>query len=112
MMWRPLSDNFNYFVCYINLILDFTWINFNLFSGGTYSTRKQAVTSKKTIHPDYNDKTLKNDICILHFDEDLPLDKNHNMACLPNPSDQPAPGTECYIAGYGYTGEFRCYFIF
>jgi len=71
--------------------------------GGTYSTRKQAITSKKTIHPDYNDETLENDICILHFDEDLPLDKNHNMACLPNPSDQPAPGTDCYIAGYGYT---------
>ena len=75
----------------------------HLQGGGT--KRKKAVTSKRTIHPGYNDGTLENDICILHFDEDLPLDKNHNMACLPNPSDQPAPGSECYIAGYGYQGE-------
>ena len=55
-------------------------------------------------HPEKKDQTLQNDICILHFNADLPLDKNRNMACLPNPFDEPSPGSECYIAGYGYTG--------
>jgi len=69
-----------------------------------YGPNEQKVTaSKKEVHPNYNSKTLTHDICILEFNEALPLDKDANPACLPHKDDRPLYGTECYIAGYGYT---------
>ena len=36
------------------------------------------TASKKEVHPNYNSKTLTHDICILEFNEALPLDKDAN----------------------------------
>lgn len=62
-----------------------------------------VIATRKLIHPNYNANTLTHDICILEFNQSLLLDKNANPACLPHKDDRPIYGTECFIAGYGYT---------
>ena len=71
--------------------------------GERLSGTVQVFQATKIIrHPRYDDSTLVNDICILEFEEELPLDSRVNPACLPNPEDRPLPGQECFIAGWGY----------
>jgi len=62
-----------------------------------------VIANRKIIHPNYNSQTLTHDICILEFNQSLMLDQNANPACLPPKDDRPIYGTECFIAGYGYT---------
>ncbi|XP_072042749.1 LOW QUALITY PROTEIN: trypsin-like [Amphiura filiformis] len=52
-------------------------------------------------HPDYNDRTLDNDICLLKLDGQVTFDDYKSVACLP--SGLVADGTDCVVTGWGAT---------
>lgn len=56
------------------------------------------------MHEEYNKETLVNDICILKFPP-MRLNKFAAPACLPADGQHPAPGTLCWAAGWGKTGD-------
>ncbi|XP_032672431.1 phenoloxidase-activating factor 2-like isoform X2 [Odontomachus brunneus] len=57
--------------------------------------------SRVTLHPQYNSQNLQNDIAVLKLSSAAPISTspNINTACLP--SAEPAPGTRCWVSGWG-----------
>ena len=57
-----------------------------------------------TIHPDYDRRSLVNDICLIQI-ETIDLDTaSIDLACLPTVQDHPTEGTVCWAAGWGRLG--------
>ena len=62
------------------------------------------------MHPNYDDTTFINDVCVIKTVNDLALDGNsRNMACLPDnrkqipANDGISDTSSCFIAGWGMT---------
>ena len=52
-----------------------------------------------TIHPDYNDATYQNDICLLTLDS--PLEFNGNVSRIYLDEEDPVVDTKCQVSGWG-----------
>uniref|UniRef100_A0A8C5WAT6 Serine protease 56 n=1 Tax=Leptobrachium leishanense TaxID=445787 RepID=A0A8C5WAT6_9ANUR len=52
-------------------------------------------------HPKFNQKTFNNDIALLELTASVADIQRARPVCLPEVSKDPAPGTSCYIAGWG-----------
>ena len=56
------------------------------------------------IHPDYDRRTLVNDICLIQI-ETIDLDTTlFDLACLPTVQNHTNEGTVCWAAGWGRLG--------
>jgi len=53
------------------------------------------------LHPEYNNRNLENDVCLLKLEGQVALDDYKSLACLP--TSVSAPGTECVVTGWGDT---------
>ncbi|XP_011796727.1 PREDICTED: trypsin-2-like isoform X3 [Colobus angolensis palliatus] len=63
---------------------------------------EQFINADKIIrHPEYNRKTLDNDIMLIKLS--TPADISDYVSIIPLPTAPPAPGTECLISGWGNT---------
>ena len=61
---------------------------------------EQRIRVKRTInHPNYNDRTINNDIALLELERPATFNRRVKPVCLPQPNQAPAPGTTCYITG-------------
>ena len=56
------------------------------------------------IHEDFDQRSLENDVCLLHFSEVIPFSKNVKPACLPGDDVLPS-GRRCWVAGWGSKSE-------
>ena len=64
----------------------------------------------KTIHPQFVQTTLKNDICLLELEESITFSSVAQPVCFPEKNsriDQVklGEGPLCYVAGWGRIGE-------
>ena len=67
---------------YIDVVIGQGWSEvgseLNANEGNNNFQQPPLMASKVTVHPLYNSNTLINDICILEFEQSLPLDQNAN----------------------------------
>lgn len=54
-----------------------------------------------TIHPDYNSRTIRNDICLLELDEPLTINENVAGATLPEQDQEWEEGSTATVSGWG-----------
>merc|ERR1711970_1673923 len=75
---------------------------------GTLNNGIQPSIEVETVydHPDYNKKTLANDISVLKLVKSLPFSANVAPACLPDPSVNYA-GKDALLTGWGKTAYFN-----
>ncbi|XP_071998583.1 serine protease 56 isoform X2 [Engystomops pustulosus] len=74
---------------------------------GQYNLNKEE--NEKTLyqvnriitHPKFNQKTFNNDIALLELTSSVVVSPSTIPVCLPAVPMDPAPGTNCYIAGWG-----------
>ncbi|KRZ66160.1 Transmembrane protease serine 9, partial [Trichinella papuae] len=64
-------------------------------------TRKQVLVKNVIMEPQYNDKTLKNDIALLQLKETVFYTTTTRPVCLPKPGEKPLPTTSCWVSGWG-----------
>ncbi|KRY92980.1 Transmembrane protease serine 9, partial [Trichinella pseudospiralis] len=64
-------------------------------------TRRKVLVKNVIMHPKYNDKTLENDIALLHLQETVYYTTTTRPACLPKPDEKPLPTTPCWVVGWG-----------
>ncbi|XP_041419171.1 serine protease 56-like [Xenopus laevis] len=74
---------------------------------GQYDLSKK-VQGEKTFqvnrivtHPKFNQKTFDNDLALLELTSSVTASESARPVCLPPVPIDPAPGTNCYIAGWG-----------
>jgi len=60
------------------------------------------------IHPDFNEKSLINDVAVLIVGEEFEYNERVGPVCLPDPGDHVEPATECLASGHGKSedGQF------
>ena len=64
---------------------------------------QERRAKKLTIHPEFNSKTLWNDIAVIHLFDDFVLQPHINPVCLPSESYQLRPGYQdkkCWATGH------------
>ena len=61
------------------------------------------------IHPDYNEISLENDICLLHLENPLILSANTSVDSIDLADEDPMLPTECTISGWGTERVFIYY---
>jgi trypsin len=66
--------------------------------GGTQQVRNVKTI---TIHPDYDSRKIKNDICLLELDEPLTINENVAGASLPEQNQEWAAGSTATVSGWG-----------
>merc|ERR1711990_478732 len=64
---------------------------------------KVISVKKATMHPDYNKKTMDNDIAVLEISEELTFTDKIRPACLPSSATKDYSGTASTISGWGGT---------
>jgi len=64
---------------------------------------KVINVKKATMHPDYNKKTMDNDIAVLELSEELTFTDKIKPACLPSSASKDFSGTASTISGWGGT---------
>merc|ERR1711990_868432 len=64
---------------------------------------KVINVKKATMHPDYNKKTMDNDIAVLELSEELTFTDKIKPACLPSSATKDFSGTASTISGWGGT---------
>ena len=64
---------------------------------------KVISVKKATMHPDYNKKTMDNDIAVLELSEELTFTDKIKPACLPSSATKDFSGTASTISGWGGT---------
>ncbi|KRY77859.1 Transmembrane protease serine 9, partial [Trichinella pseudospiralis] len=69
-------------------------------------TRRKVLVKNVIMHPKYNDKTLENDIALLHLQETVYYTTTTRPACLPKPDEKPLPTTPCWVVGWGAEMSF------
>jgi len=57
------------------------------------------------VHPDFNEKSLINDVAVLIVGEEFEYNERVGPVCLPEPGDDVAPGTQCVASGHGKTED-------
>ena len=64
---------------------------------------QKSKIKKFLIHPDYNEKSNKNDICLLYLEKKLKWDTNpsKHVTCIELANEYPAVGTNCQVSGWG-----------
>merc|ERR1712212_389280 len=64
---------------------------------------KFIKVKKMTLHPDYNSRTIDNDIAVLELAEDLAFTKKIKPACLPSSGTKDYSGIASTVSGWGGT---------
>merc|ERR1711928_77732 len=64
---------------------------------------KLIKEKKMTLHPDYNSRTIDNDIAVLELAEDLTFTKKIKPACLPSSETKGYSGIASTVSGWGGT---------
>merc|ERR1712156_695237 len=64
---------------------------------------KFIKVKKMTLHPDYNSRTIDNDIAVLELAEDLAFTKKIKPACLPSSETKDYSGSASTVSGWGGT---------
>merc|ERR1712240_116798 len=64
---------------------------------------KLIKVKKMTLHPDYNSRTIDNDIAVLELAEDLTFTKKIKPACLPSSETKDYSGSASTVSGWGGT---------
>merc|ERR1712126_613656 len=64
---------------------------------------KLIKVRKMTMHPDYNSRTIDNDIALLELAEDLTFTKKIKPACLPSSETKDYSGSASTVSGWGGT---------
>merc|ERR1712034_136621 len=64
---------------------------------------KLIKVKKMTLHPDYNSRTIDNDIAVLELAEDLTFTKKIKPACLPSSDTKDYSGSASTVSGWGGT---------
>merc|ERR1712038_436529 len=64
---------------------------------------KFIKVKKMTLHPDYNSRTIDNDIAVLELAEDLAFTKKIKPACLPSSETKDYSGIASTVSGWGGT---------
>merc|ERR1719193_1812051 len=64
---------------------------------------KLIKVKKMTLHPDYNSRTIDNDIAMLELAEDLTFTKKIKPACLPSSETKDYSGIASTVSGWGGT---------
>merc|ERR1711994_427236 len=64
---------------------------------------KLIKVKKMTLHPDYNSRTIDNDIAVLELAEDLTFTKKIKPACLPSSETKDYSGIASTVSGWGGT---------
>merc|ERR1719370_1568981 len=64
---------------------------------------KLIKVKKITLHPDYNSRTIDNDIAVLELAEDLTFTKKIKPACLPSSETKDYSGIASTVSGWGGT---------
>merc|ERR1712126_698565 len=64
---------------------------------------KLIKVRKMTLHPDYNSRTIDNDIAVLELAEDLTFTKKIKPACLPSSETKDYSGSASTVSGWGGT---------
>merc|ERR1712018_473535 len=64
---------------------------------------KVIKVKKITLHPDYNSRTVDNDIAVLELAEDLTFTKKIKPACLPSSETKDYSGSASTVSGWGGT---------
>merc|ERR1712001_239146 len=75
----------------------------NVFCDGVNEGGKVISVKKATMHPDYNKKTMDNDIAVLELSEELTFTDKIKPACLPSSATKDFSGTASTISGWGGT---------
>jgi len=74
---------------------------------GEWNTRKtsgneQVVRSSEVIeHRGYNPRTMDNDIGLIKLEQPMEMNSCVGTVCLPEKNSDVAPGTKCWITGWG-----------
>merc|ERR1711973_686018 len=68
---------------------------------------KLIKVKKITLHPDYNSRTIDNDIAVLELAEDLTFTKKIKPACLPSSETKDYSGSASTVSGWGGTIGWR-----
>ena len=73
---------------------------------------QKSEVSEILIHPDYDEETVKNDICLLYLKTELNLNGN-DVKSIDLEMNDPGPETKCDISGWGaldvsYTRGQKC----
>ena len=61
---------------------------------------QKSEVSEILIHPDYDEETVKNDICLLYLKTEFDLNGN-NVKSIDLEINDPGPETKCDISGWG-----------
>merc|ERR1712126_753897 len=64
---------------------------------------KLIKVRKMTMHPDYNSRTIDNDIAVLELAKDLTFTKKIKPACLPSSETKDYSGSASTVSGWGGT---------
>merc|ERR1711990_1261493 len=75
----------------------------NVFCDGVNEGGKVINVKKATMLPDYNKKTMDNDIAVLELSEELTCTDKIKPACLPSSATKDFSGTASTISGWGGT---------
>merc|ERR1719275_172118 len=75
----------------------------NVFCDGVNEGGKVINVKKGTMHPNYNKKTMDNDIAVLELSEELTFTDKIKPACLPSSATKDFSGTASTISGWGGT---------
>merc|ERR1711910_144666 len=75
----------------------------NVFCDGINEGGKVINVKKATMHPDYNKKTMDNDIAVLELSEELTFTDKIRPACLPSSETKDYSGSASTISGWGGT---------
>merc|ERR1712223_2002 len=73
------------------------------YCGGVNEGGKFIKVKKMTLHPDYNSRTIDNDIAVLELAEDLTFTKKIKPACLPSSETKDYSGIASTVSGWGGT---------
>ncbi|XP_075056701.1 serine protease 56 [Mixophyes fleayi] len=63
--------------------------------------KKVFQVNRIIIHPKFNQKTFNNDLAMMELTSSVVVSPSSIPVCLPSVSVDPAPTTNCYIAGWG-----------
>ncbi|KAG2464585.1 TMPS9 protease, partial [Polypterus senegalus] len=74
---------------------------------GTQSTAKVLNIKSIIIHPSYNSFTADYDVSLLELESPLTFNSYIQPICLPVPSYNFPPGTQCTVTGWGQLSEFN-----
>jgi len=75
------------------------------------SLAQQIAVSKIIIHPSYRPEYY-HDIALMKLAKPAMITRTVKTVCVPEAGERPAPGTQCYITGYGkekHPGSFVAY---